>query len=138
MNTTKISINTTVLGSVQKAWEYYTNPIHIVKWNFASPDWQCPTASNNMQVGGRYTARMEAKDGSVGFDFEATYKEIVPHERFTFTLDDGREVIVVFTPNGEETEVNVVFDAESENPIEMQKAGWQAILDNFEDYIENH
>lgn len=137
MNTTKITIKATVSADRKKAWECYTKPEHIVNWNFASDDWQCPSASNDLRVGGKYIARMEAKDGSFGFDFEATYNEIVIGDSFKYTMPDGRQVIVSFDDKGNgTTEVIVVFDAESENPIDMQKQGWQAILDNYKRYAE--
>ncbi|HXU28041.1 MAG TPA: SRPBCC domain-containing protein, partial [Bacteroidia bacterium] len=97
--------------------------------------WCCPRAENNMQVGGKYCARMEAKDGSFGFDFEAIYTELVLGEKFTYEMHD-RAVSVSFKDLGGKTEVVVVFDAETENPIEMQRDGWQAILDNFKKYTE--
>ncbi len=95
MHTTKITINAEVLANRQKVWDYYTNPEHITKWNFADPSWHCPSASNDMRVGGKYSARMEAKDGSFGFDFEATYNEIVEGEHFTYTMPDSRVVNVI-------------------------------------------
>ena len=132
----KITITATINADVKKAWNYYTQPEHITQWNFADPSWQCPSASNDMQVGGKYAARMEAKDGSFGFDFEAIYDEIVDGKSFTYTIPDGRQVTVVFEPNGNQTEVTVTFDAENQNSLEMQKNGWQAILNNFKDYTE--
>jgi uncharacterized protein YndB with AHSA1/START domain len=137
MNTTKITIKATVVADSKKAWECYTKPEHIVNWNFASDDWQCPSASNDLRVGGKYIARMEAKDGSFGFDFEAIYDEIIVGERLKYTMPDGRQVTVSFDDKGNgTTEVIVTFDAESENPIDMQKNGWQAILDNYKRYAE--
>jgi uncharacterized protein YndB with AHSA1/START domain len=138
MNTATINIQTNVLASTQKVWEYYTKPAHITKWNFASPDWHCPRAENDMQVGGKYAARMEAKDGSYGFDFEAIYTDIVPGKCFSYVLADQRKVGVGFQPAGDNTIVHVVFDPENENPIELQKNGWQAILDNFKNYVEKN
>jgi len=132
----KINVTATVNADAKKTWNYYTNPEHITKWNFADPSWQCPSASNDMRVGGKYSARMEAKDGSFGFDFEATYNKITDGKDFTYTMPDGREVNVVFRENGGRTDIDVTFDAESENPVEMQKGGWQAILDNFKKYTE--
>lgn len=132
----KITVTATVNADAKKTWNYYNSPEHITKWNFADPSWQCPSASNDLKVGGKYKARMEAKDGSFGFDFEATYNEIIDGKEFTYTMPDGREVNVIFGENGNRTDIDVTFDAESENPIEMQKAGWQAILDNFKKYTE--
>jgi uncharacterized protein YndB with AHSA1/START domain len=138
MTTNKITIQATVAAGRKKAWDFYTQPEHITKWNFASDDWQCPVASNDMRVGGKYSARMEAKDGSFGFDFEAIYKEIVAGERFTYLIADGRQVDVTFSSRSDTTEVTVTFDAEAINPLEMQRAGWQAILDNFKKYTESN
>jgi uncharacterized protein YndB with AHSA1/START domain len=136
MNTSKITVQATVDTNTKKAWDCYTNPQHITKWNFASDDWHCPTATNDMQVGGKYSARMEAKDGSFGFDFEAVYNEVKTGENFIYTMPDGRQVDVNFKDAGNKTDITVTFDAENENPVEMQKGGWQAILDNFKKYTE--
>lgn len=132
----KILIHASVLADIEKVWDYYTRPEHITKWNFASDDWQCPHASNDMRVGGKYLARMEAKDGSFGFDFEAVYEQIIVGERFSYTMPDGREVQVTFKDADGKTEVSINFDAETENSIELQRQGWQAILDNFKKYTE--
>ncbi len=134
----KIIVTATVNADIEKVWDYYTKPEHIIKWNFADPSWQCPSASNDMRVGGKYSARMEAKDGSFGFDFEAIYDEIVEGESFIYTMLDGRRAGVTFKEKGEQTEVTVTFDAEDQNPVEMQKNGWQAILNNFKNYTELH
>lgn len=138
METTKITIQATVSADRQKSWDYYTQPKHITKWNFATEDWQCPTASNELRVGGKYNARMEAKDGSAGFDFEAIYTEIVDGESFIYTMTDGRQVNVTLESRGNQTEIIVTFDAEKRNQLEMQKNGWQAILNNFKKYVETH
>jgi len=132
----KISVSATINADVKKVWDYYTNPEHITQWNYADPSWQCPSASNDMRVGGKYSARMEAKDGSFGFEFEATYNEITEGKSFTYTMPDNREVNVSFDGDGDNTAINVTFDAENQNPVEMQKNGWQAILDNFKKYTE--
>lgn len=134
----KILIQAIVLAEIEKVWDYYTRPEHITKWNFASDDWQCPHASNDMQVGGKYLARMEAKDGSFGFDFEAVYDQIIIGERFSYIMPDGREVQVTFKDADGKTEVSISFDAETENSIELQRQGWQAILDNFKKYTERN
>jgi uncharacterized protein YndB with AHSA1/START domain len=134
----KITVSASVKADVKKTWDYYTNPEHITKWNFADPSWQCPSASNDMRVGGKYSARMEAKDGSFGFDFEATYDEVIEGEMFTYTMPNGRQATVVFTENGNLTDVIVTFDPEEQNSLEMQKNGWQAILNNFKKYTEEN
>ncbi|MES2004852.1 MAG: SRPBCC family protein [Bacteroidota bacterium] len=138
MSATKITVQATISADAKKVWDYYTSPEHITKWNFASDDWQCPRAANDMRVGGKYSARMEAKDGSWGFDFEAVYDEVVDGERFSYTMPDGRQASMVFQHLGNHTEVIVTFDAETMNSVEMQKGGWQAILDNFKRYAENN
>jgi uncharacterized protein YndB with AHSA1/START domain len=135
---TKLTVHATINANRKKVWEYYTKPEHITKWNFADPSWHCPSAENDMRIGGKYRARMEAKDGSFGFDFEAVYTKLDDGERFTYVMPDGREVIVDFLDMGNKTDMIVKFDAETENPIEMQKGGWQAILDNFKKYTESN
>lgn len=134
----KITVSAVINADAQKVWNYYTQPEHITRWNFADPSWQCPSASNDMKVGGKYAARMEAKDGSFGFDFEAVYNEIKEGENFTYTMPDGRQVHVDFKENNDQTHVDVAFDPENQNPEEMQKGGWQAILDNFKKYTESN
>ena len=134
---TKIAVTATIDADAKIVWDYYTKPEHITKWNFASSDWHCPKAENDMKVGGKYWARMEAKDGSFGFDFEATYNEISVGKGFIYTMPDNRKVSVDFEKVGDTTNISVVFDAETEHPIEMQKDGWQAILDNFKKYAES-
>ncbi|GAB4493132.1 MAG: SRPBCC family protein [Raineya sp.] len=136
MNTTKITISAWVNANKQKVWDYYTQPEHITQWNFALDTWHCPYASNDLRVGGRYVARMEAKDGSFGFDFEGTYNEVVSGEKLVFTMPDQRVVQVNFKELNNKTQVTVTFDAENQNPVEMQQQGWQAILDNFKKYTE--
>ncbi len=135
---TKITIQVTISASQKKTWDYYTMPDHITKWNFADPSWHCPSASNDLQLGGQYEARMEAKDGSFGFDFKAIYKSIVSGKSFTYELEDGRQATVTFDGNEHQTDVTIVFDPEEENSIEMQKNGWQAILNNFKTYTESN
>lgn len=134
----KLTVHATINAKRQKVWDYYTQPEHITKWNFADPSWHCPNAENDMRVGGKYRARMEAKDGSFGFDFEAVYTSLVDGENFVYVMPDGRQVSVDFLDLVIKTDVIVKFDAETENPIDMQKAGWQAILNNFKSYVETH
>lgn len=136
MASTKITVQVVIAANKQKVWDCYTQPAHITQWNFALDTWHCPTASNDLRVGGKYKARMEAKDGSFGFDFEGTYNEVVPGETFTFTMPDNRVVNVTFKELKSQTEVTVTFDAENQNPVEMQRQGWQAILNNFKKYVE--
>lgn len=131
-----ITIQASVTAPVAKVWECWTEPEHITGWNFAADTWCCPGAENDLRVGGRYKARMEAKDGSFGFDFEADYDEVEPHKKITYTMLDGRKATTVFEEQEGSTSVTTTFDAETMNPVEMQKTGWQAILDNFKKYTE--
>lgn len=136
MKTTKITVKAAISADTQKVWNYWTNPEHITNWNFASDDWHCPGAENDLKVGGKYSARMEAKDGSFGFDFEAIYNEIIDQKRITYTLTDGRQATTDFEDLDGNTKVTTTFDAESENSVDMQRDGWQAILNNFKKYTE--
>jgi uncharacterized protein YndB with AHSA1/START domain len=131
-----ITVETTVQTSVEKVWEFWTEPTHITKWNAASDDWHTPHAENDLRVGGKFLSRMEAKDGSFGFDFGGIYDEVLLHKVIAYTLGDGRKVNITFQGQNNETEVIVTFEAETENPIEFQQQGWQAILDNFKKYAE--
>ncbi len=138
MNKTKITIDATVSANTKKVWDYWNRPEHITKWNFAADDWHCPNAENDLRVGGKLKSRMEAKDGSFGFDFEATYDEIVDQKKIAYTIADGRKVTVHFEDRDGSTVITTIFDAENENPVEMQRTGWQAILDNFKKYVESN
>ena len=132
----KIKIEALISAPPQKVWDHYIQPEHITQWNFASDDWCCPHAEYDLRAGGKYLARMEAKDGSFGFDFEAVYEEVIRHEKIVYKLEDGREVITDFEDVADNTRVVTVFDAENQNPEDMQREGWQAILDNFKRYVE--
>ena len=132
----EIQIQTVIQRPVAEVWTYWTEPEHIKAWNAASDDWHTTEATNDVQAGGRFSSHMAAKDGSMGFDFSGVYQEVILYEKLASTLDDGRNVTVRFTANGEETEVVETFEAESMNPPEMQQAGWQAILDRFKAYAE--
>jgi uncharacterized protein YndB with AHSA1/START domain len=138
MEQTKITVEVGIQADVQKVWDYYTQPEHITKWNFASEDWHCPRAKNDLRPGGKMVSRMEAKDGSFGFDFEAVYNEVTEPEKISYTMPDGREVVVTMEKKDAATNIAVVFDAENQNPVEMQQQGWQAILLNFKKYVENN
>ena len=135
MSLPTITVQALVSAPLEKVWEKYTQPEHITQWNFAHESWHCPTASNDMQVGGKYFARMEARDGSFGFDFEAIYMDIKPMESYSYEFG-GRVAQVSFLPVGDQTEVTVTFDPETENSIDLQREGWQAILNNFKTYAE--
>ncbi|MGR3810750.1 SRPBCC family protein [Jiulongibacter sp. NS-SX5] len=134
----KIKIEAEVKAPVAKVWEYWNGPEHIVNWNFASDDWCCPSASVDLKPGGKYSARMEAKDGSFGFDFNTVYDEVLVNERIQYTMEDGRVAVTTFEANGDQTKVTTLFDPEQENPVEMQQQGWQAILNNFKKYSEKN
>lgn len=136
MGATQITITAAVAAKPEHVWRCWTEPAHITRWNFAGDDWCCPHAESDLRVGGRYLARMEAKDGSFGFDLEATYTAVLPHSRLAFTMSDGRTVTTDFTAQGDGTRITTVFDAEDENPVDMQRDGWQAILNNFKAYVE--
>lgn len=136
MNTKTITIDCKVKCTIQNVWNSYTEPQHIVNWNFASKDWHCPKAENDLKVGGTYYARMEAKDGSFGFNFKAIYDEVHSQQKLTYTLEDGRKVTTLFEPMDDAVKGTTNFEVESQNPIDKQKAGWQAILNNFKNYTE--
>jgi len=132
----KITIQAAVLADRTKAWSHYTEPAHITQWNFASEDWCCPTASTDLVPGGKFSWRMEAKDGSFGFDFEGEFTEIVPLEKLKYVFMDQREAEITFTDLPEGTLVQIIFDAENENSLELQQSGWQSILNNFKSHTE--
>ena len=133
---TKITVETIVKAPVDKVWKYWSLPEHITKWCAASDDWHAPKAENDLTVGGKFSTRMEAKDGSFGFDFGGVYDDVKTNELIEYTLGDGRKVEIHFSANGNETKVVETFDAESTHSLEMQQGGWQAILDNFRKYTE--
>lgn len=132
-----VTIETSIQAPVEKVWRLWTEPKHITKWNNASEDWHTVRAENDVREGGRFLSRMEAKDGSMGFDFSGIYNRVRQYSLINYTMDDGREVRVSFVSRGNGTTVTETFEAEHENELEMQRAGWQAILNNFKDYVEN-
>ena len=131
-----ITVEASVKAPIEKVWEMWTKPEHITQWNNASDDWHSPRAENDLRPGGKFNVRMEAKDGSMGFDFEGIYDEVKDHELITYHLADERKIRIVFTPLGNATLVTETFDPETENSREMQEGGWQSILDNFKKYVE--
>ena len=133
---TRITVETTVSAPVEKVWAAYTTPEDIKQWNAASDDWHTTAASVDLRVGGAFSSRMEAKDGSFGFDFEGTYEEVDAPDALTLALGDGRKARTTFEAVPDGTKVETVFDAESQNAAEMQRAGWQAILDNYRKHAE--
>ena len=133
-----ITVETAISAPVEKAWEFWTKPEHIVHWAFASDDWEAPSAENDLQVGGRFKTVMAAKDESESFDFTGTYTAVNEHELIEYDMDDGRHVKVEFHQLPEEVHITVSFDPENENSEEIQRSGWQAILDNFKKYVERN
>lgn len=131
-----ITIKATVNAPVETVWKYWTEPEHIKKWNNASEDWHTTAAENDLRAGGKFLSRMEAKDGSFGFDFFGIYDDVKLYENLEYTLGDDRKVKITFVSEENKTEVTETFEAESTHSIEMQEAGWQSILDNFKRYTE--
>ena len=134
---TVVTVNTVIQAPVAKVWEYWSKPEHITQWCSASDDWHAPKAANDLRTGGSFATRMEAKDGSMGFDFGGVYDVVKNNEYIEYTMGDGRKVQVSFAAKGNTTEVMEQFEAEEMNSVEMQKGGWQAILDNFKKYTES-
>jgi len=126
----------TVHVPIEEAWAYWTLPEHIMHWNFASKDWQCPQAINDLRTGGTFNYRMEAKDKSAGFDFYGVYEVVEEFTKINYTLGDERKVHIQFIPEGEDTHILQNFEAESENPVDLQRFGWQAIMNQYKEYVE--
>ena len=131
-----ITIEVKVNAPLEEAWKIWTNPKDIINWNFASDDWHCPSATNDVSEGGKFSWRMEAKDGSFGFDFEGTYTKVIPNELLEYDLGDGRPVKVRFEQNGNQTLLTETFQGEDENTLEQQRYGWQCILNNYKACVE--
>lgn len=132
----KINVTTTLNVSLEKAWNVWTQPEYITQWNHASEDWCCPTAVNNLSIGGTFNYRMEAVDKSFGFDFEGTYYEVEPLKKIAYKLGDARTVVIEFTQNGDTTTISETFDTEDLNAAEKQRFGWQCILENYKKVAE--
>jgi uncharacterized protein YndB with AHSA1/START domain len=132
-----ITVKSTVQAPLEKVWKCWTEPEHIVHWNQASDDWHCPQAENDLQTGGKFSYTMAAKDGSFSFDFWGIYTEIIEHKMISSKLGDDRNLEIRFISDGDKTHVSETFDAETENTVELQQTGWQAILDNFKKYTES-
>ena len=134
-----IKLNVTILMPVEQVWEYFTKTEHITNWHFATEEWKCPSAKSDFREGGRFVYRMDAKDGSFGFDYAGVFDEIVPQKHLVQTLDDGRKVHTVFNAlDRGTTEISKTIEPEKQNSAEMQRDGWNKILHNFEKYAENH
>ncbi|HEY7482784.1 MAG TPA: SRPBCC family protein [Gemmatimonadales bacterium] len=132
----KITVETVVKSKLSKVWQAWNNPADIRQWNAAQDDWHTTRSTVDLREGGKFLARMEAKDGSQGFDLEGTYTRVVPQKTIEFRMSDGREVQVEFVERAGGVLVRETFDAETENPPELQRTGWQAILDNFRRHVE--
>ncbi len=132
-----ITIEALIHAPVHKVWNAYNTPKDIMVWNSASDDWHTPKAENDVRPGGKFTYRMESRDGSQGFDFSGTFDEVVKDEFLAYTISDGRTVEVSFEKSGKNTQVTVTFETENENPVEMQRQGWQSILNAFKKYVES-
>jgi uncharacterized protein YndB with AHSA1/START domain len=134
---TRITVHANIKAPIEKVWAFWSKPEHITKWNNASDDWHTPHAENDLRRGGKFHSRMEARDGSIGFDFGGVYDDVRENEYVEYTMGDGRKVEVSFTNQGNETSVSETFEAETTNSVELQRSGWQAILNNFKKYAES-
>ncbi|MFI5171396.1 MAG: SRPBCC family protein [Chitinophagales bacterium] len=137
-NKTSITVEATVHASVEKVWDYWNKPEHITQWCHASDDWYAPRAENDLRTGGKFLTTMSAKDGSVSFDFDGIYTNVEQHKLIEYSITDARKVKIEFSHEGTTTKVVETFEAESIHPHEIQRSGWQAILDNFKNYVESH
>ncbi len=136
-NNHPITVAITVKAPIEKVWECWTEPTHITQWAFASDDWQCPAAENDLRVGGQSKTVMAAKDGSASFEIIGTYTAVKENELIEYDMEDGRHVAIHFANRDGETEITETFDPEQENSEEKQRAGWQMILDNFKEHVEH-
>lgn len=134
---TLVNVEVKVNSPIEKVWECFTKPEHIINWNFASDDWCCPNAVNDLKPGGKFSWRMESKDGAMGFDFEGVYDEVIEFEKLKYTLGDDRKVEIIFDSKNDFTLIKETFEAENVFSIEQQRQGWQAILNNFKKYVES-
>ena len=133
---TMITVETTINAPLKQVWELWTNPEHIINWNFASEDWCCPSATNDLKPGGQFVYRMEAKDESFGFDFGGVYDRVEIEKLIVYKMEDGRMVEIIFTQEDDQVRLVESFEAEGINSDEKQRAGWQSILENFRNYVE--
>jgi len=131
-----ITVSVSVQASPERAWEMFTDPTSVTEWNFASPDWHCPHAQSDLREGGKFCYRMEARDGSFGFDFEGTFLEVAPLTRLRYSLGENREVVVQFMRQGERTLVTQSFTPEPTHSREQQRSGWQSILENYKKHVD--
>jgi len=133
-----VTVKALIQAPADRVWKMWTTPEDILKWNHASDDWHTVHVANDIRSGGKFTYRMESNDGSTGFDFTGIYEKVNVNVFIEYLIDDGRKVKVYFIPKDENTEVIETFDAETENPVEKQRSGWQAILNNFKKHVENN
>ncbi|WP_316784964.1 SRPBCC family protein [Pedobacter frigiditerrae] len=133
----KVTVEATVNAPVEKVWKAWNTPSDIIKWNTPDPSWHTPSSENDLRVGGKFKNRMEAKDGSFGFDFEGVYDSVILNQEITYTMGDGRQATTLFTEEGGKTHLATTFDTETQNDPEFQKQGWQFILNNFVKYVES-
>lgn len=136
MEFSKIKVMVQMNKPLDRVWRYYTDPEHVKQWNYASDDWYCPKAENDLCEGGRFCYTMASRDGKAEFDFEGIYTKVIPMSHIAYAMEDGRQVTVDFIEKGDMTEVVVDFDAEGENKLELQRQGWQSILDQFKNHVE--
>ena len=135
-NRVSITVETTIAVSPELAWAYWTEPRHITQWNQASDDWHTPSVEQDLRVGGRFSSRMESRDGKFGFDFWGIYDAVEPYRLIAYTIGDGRKVSVLFDAVRGGTQITETFEAEAENSVDLQRTGWQAILDSYKRYVE--
>lgn len=133
-----ITVETTVFSPMDRVWSCWNDPAHITQWAFASDDWEAPRAENDLRVGGKFVTVMAAKDGSASFDFNGIYTIVEEHAHIAYTMEDGRTVRVDFLATNGGVTVTETFEMENENSEEMQRAGWQAILEQFKKHAESH
>ena len=136
-NLNPIAVQTTIQADIDKVWNYWTKPKHIINWNFATDEWCCPKAENDLKPKGKFSWRMETKDGSMGFDFNGNYERVLDKELITYKMEDGRFAKIKFSEKRNEVTLRETFEAEGTNSDEQQRAGWQAILENFKKYVES-
>ena len=135
----KLTVSTEINKPINEVWDFFNNPKHIINWNFAHESWECPSAKNDLKVGGKLEVRMQAKDGSFGFDLVGIYDEVIENELIKYHFEDDRNIKVIFERlSDNKTKVTENFDPENMNPLDFQKDGWQAILDNFKNYSESN
>lgn len=138
MESSKITVSVNINATIEKVWDFYKGPEHNIIWNTGHPDWHTPISEIDLSVGGKFRHHMAAKDGSMAFDFIGEYYEVIPHSTIKYKMEDGRDCLVSFEAVGDSIEVTEIFEAESQNSVELQKSGWQGILNNFKSYCENN